>query len=252
MRWTSGTIELAADTACFLGRPALDRLVWREMPDVSASVSALIAGEADAVEAIPQQEELQRAARDSSLALVPYPSPFLMFVVFNTRRPLFASRDLRRAIAMAVDRTTIARSVFGPDAEAPVGATTKMQWVADGPVAQLPYDTAQAARLLDSLGWRRGASGVRARAGRPLRFAIAVPTTSRVRQQGAVLLQEQLRRAGVDLQIQPVDFAVLQQRAQSGNFDLLFWSSTLEASPSALVGDWTSASIPQVGDLGAY
>ena len=57
VRWDAGaTIEVAADTAYFLGRPMLDRVIWRIVPDLAAGVSTLAAGEGDAIQVIPQAE----------------------------------------------------------------------------------------------------------------------------------------------------------------------------------------------------
>lgn len=241
-RWTRGAeIVLEADTAFFLGRPNLDRLIWRVLPDVSTAVSALLAGEADAMEVIPQREAIERVQRAPRLRLEPYPSPFVAGILFNVRRPPFGERAVRRAIAMALDRATIVRNVFGPYGEVPVGSTSRTQWIARAAVPQLPHDTVAAARLLDSLGWRDGdGDGIRERAGRPLRFALLVPTTSQVRQQAAVLVQDQLRRIGVDLRIQTLEFGVFDGRTRAGNFDAMFFSWTLDPSPSVLAQFWAS------------
>jgi peptide/nickel transport system substrate-binding protein len=155
---------------------------------------------------------------------------------------------------MATNRATLAQSLFGPNADVPIGATTPMQWIGTLPARQLPFDTTAATRALDSAGWRPAAreGGVREKQGRPLRFTLLVPTTSRIRQQAAVLLQSQLRQVGVDLQIQPVEFAVLEQRAGNGTFDAAFLSRTLEASPSGLASDWSSgATVNQTGYVSA-
>lgn len=247
-RWTAGAeIVLTADSGFFLGRPHLDRIVWRILPDASTAVSAMLAGEADAIEVVTQRAELDRAAASPDLQLVPYPSPLLMFVMFNLRRPPFDDRGLRRALAMATDRATIVQSVFGEYAEVPLGATTRMQWISREAIRQLLLDTAAAAHALDSLGWRPGAGGVRRKGGRPLRINLLVPNTSQVRQQAAVLLQAQWRRLGVDLQIQVVDFAVLSQRTERGDFEAAFLARTLEASPSGLLGDWSSSATINYG-----
>lgn len=251
-RWTPGAdIVLEADSGYFLGRPALDRIVWRVLPDVSAAVSALIAGEADAMETIPQRDELDRARRAPDLTLIPYPSPILGGIAFNLRRPPFQDRELRRALAMAVDRATIVRNIFGDHGEVPAGSTTPMQWIAEGPVRQLPYDTVEAARILEARGWRDAdGDGLRERAGVPLRFTLLVPTTSRIRQQAAVLVQDQLRRVGVAVRIEPLDFAVFMQRSERGAFELVFFSRTLEASPGTLWTDWSTSAIGAVNSGG--
>lgn len=246
VRWEAGAvIELAADTASFFGRPRLDRLVFRVLPDVSAAVSALIAGEADAIEVIPQRDEIERALQAPDLRLIPYPSPFLAGIVFNLRPGrLFADQRLRHAIALAVDRETIVRSIFGPFGQVPAGAASPQQWIATLPVRQFPFDTAQARRELGALGWRDATGdGMLSRQGVPLRFTLLVPTTSRLRQQAAVLLQAELKAVGVDLRILPLEFNLFQRRTAAGDFDASFFSLTLDPTPSSLRQFWSSASV---------
>lgn len=254
LRWEAGTeIVLAADPGSFFGRPRLDRIVFRVMPDVSAAVSALIAGEADAIEVIPQRDEIERALQAPDLRLLAYPSPFVAGLVFNLRPGrLFADRELRRAIAMAVDRETIVRSIFGPYGEVPVGATSREQWIASNDVRQLGFDTLQAKRILDDRGWRYASgAGVRLKNGSPLRFTLLVPTTSRIRQQASVLMQAQLKALGVDLRIQPLEFNLFERRTASGDFDVSFFSRTLDPSPASLLQFWSTASIGR-DNVGGY
>jgi len=92
---------------------------------------------------------------------------------------------------------------------------------------------------------------VREKAGTPLRFTLLVPTTSRVRQQAAVLVQDQLKKVGVRVDVEPLDFAVFQSRSEHGQFDAAFFSRTLEASPSTLWTDWSTSAIGGV-NWGAY
>lgn len=239
LAWEHGAqITLIADTTWFLGRPHLSRIVWRVMPDVSAAVTALLAGEADAMEVIPQRDEIERAKQSPDLVLVPYPSPFLAGLLFNSRRPMFADRDVRRALAMAIDRATIVQSVFGPYGEVPVGAVSPMMWVAHGEVRQLPFDTTAASRLLDTRGWRMGADHVRHKGGQTLAFTVITPTTSRARQNVAVLLQDQLKRVGVAVTIQPLEITEFRRREHAGEYEAEMFNRTLDPSPSNLLQFW--------------
>jgi peptide/nickel transport system substrate-binding protein len=246
--WAAGSeIALAADTAWFLGRPGLDRLIWRVTPDLAAAVSGLLAGDADAMEVIPARGQLERVQQSTDVRLVPYPSPFYAGIVFNLRRALFADRDLRRALAMAVDRETVVRSVFGPFAEVALGASGPMQWVWSDSIRQLPFDTAAAARLLDQRGWLRGPDGMRAGHGTRLRFTLLVPTSSQARQQAAVIVQDELRRLGVDMRISPLEFTVMERRTQTGDFDAAFVSRTIDPSPASLLQWWSPGASDNIG-----
>lgn len=247
--WEPGAqITLAADTSWFLGRPGIARLIWRVTPELTTAVSQLLAGEADAMELIPSRAQLERAQASTRVRLVPYPSPFYAAVVFNLRRPLFQSRDLRRALAMAVDRTVVVRSVFGPWADVAVGATSPMQWIWSDSLRQLPYDPAAAGRALDALGWRRAApGGTRRKNGTPLAFTLLVPTSSPPRQQAAVIMQAELRRIGVAMRIEPLEFTVMDGRSQAGDFDAVFVSRTIDPSPSSLLQFWSAGAASNVG-----
>ena len=244
-RWEPGSqLEIVADTGWFRGRPRLDRIVWRVLPDVSTAVTSLIAGDADAMETIFAPDDIQRAEAASDIRLVPYPSPIIGGLTFNTARPPFDNRELRRALAMALDREQIVRSVFGRFGDVPNGALTRTVWASEGEIAQLPFDTAAAARTLDSLGWRlRPGTATRARGGRPLRLTLLVPSTSRVRQQAAVLIQAQWARIGAAVDIRVVEFALFSEREAAGDFEALMFSRTLDPSPSGITQWWTSGGI---------
>ena len=259
VRWDAGaTIEVAADTAYFLGRPMLDRVIWRIVPDLAAGVSTLAAGEGDAIQVIPQAELRARVSAAPDLRLVPYASNAVAYIAFNLKgrggrgaHPIFGDRDVRRAIAMGIDRVTVVRSLFGADGEVPVGATARAQWIWSDSIRQLPHDPAEARRLLDARGWRPGPDGMRARDGVPLRFTLLLPTVSRSRNDVAVLVQAQLRAIGVDMRLQPLEFTLFEQRCIRKDFDATFQARNLDASPSSVV-QLFSSSATQQGNYGSY
>jgi len=264
VRWDAGaSIEVAADTGHFLGRPGLDRVIWRIVPDPAAAASALVAGEADAVEIVPQAEQRARLRAALDIRLVRYPSNGVAYIAFNLRgrggrgaHPLFGDRDVRRALAMAIDRATVVRSLFGADSGAagdvPIGPTAQAQWIWSDSVRQLPFDTAGARRLLESRGWRdANGDGVRERNGVPLRFELLLPTTSRARNDAAIIVQAQLRAIGADMRLLPLEFALFEQRSARKDFDAAFQSRTLDASPASVLQLFGSEGVRQ-SNYGSY
>jgi peptide/nickel transport system substrate-binding protein len=109
----------------------------------------------------------------------------------------------------------------------------------DPNLRQIPFDLPRARRLLDSLGWRDiDHDGMRERSGRPLEFTLSVPSSSKARVQMAVLIQEQLRRAGAKVNVEQLDFPVLVDRERRRNFDMVINQWFTQPSPGAARGSW--------------
>ncbi len=245
--WERGTtITLDADPF-WQPAPAIRRLVWRFTADPDAALNLVLAGEAELLEHAGPPAQSDRAAADTLLRVMPYPSAVYGFAAFKFTGakgkpdPRFTDRAVRQALTLALDRATIARAIFGPNAGVPEGPVSRLQWIAGDGVSILPFDTAAASALLDSAGWRRDASGVRRHGATRLAFGLLVPSTSATRKLLAEALQESWRRLGADVSIDAVDFPVFQQRLAEGKFDTYIGAYLDEPSPRGLVDQWTRA-----------
>jgi peptide/nickel transport system substrate-binding protein len=252
--WQAGqAIELRSDTAFFLGRPGIRRLIWRITPDLGVAVTQLIAGQVDVREQLVTPEMIERVRAAKQVRLYPYSGNTYTYMVFNLRangdsakpHPVFGDREVRRALTMAVDRANLAKSALGDIGKVPPGPMSSLLWIWDEDTRTLPYDTAQAARILNARGWRdHDGDAVRDRDGQPLEFRVAVPMTSTLRRQYAQLLQEQFRMIGVRMEIDAIDGSVLQQRISSGKYDAALLSRSNDPSPSSgITQTWTRAGI---------
>lgn len=248
--WKPGDhIELAADSTFFLGRPHIRRLIFRFTSNQQVAVSQTIAGDADMISFLGPPDVVARARAAPQLALYPYRGSVHTDLVFNfvdpadtTRpHPLFAERDVRRALAMSVDRARLLQSVFGNLARVPPGPMTPMWWIWDTTLAQTKYDTTGARWLLERQGWRDSdGDGIRDKNGVKLSFHLLVPTTSGLRRQYARLLQDQFRKVGAEVQIDEVEPNVLDTRARTGQFDAVLASWNTDPSPSSGIAQtWT-------------
>ena len=250
VRWQSAqSIELEADSTFFLGRPGIRRLIWRFTPDLQVAVTQVIADQADVRDQLGPPENVERARAAPQLTLYPFRGNVYTYLTFNLRasgdtsqpHPIFADREVRRALTMAIDRASLVKSVLGDLGKVPPGPMSSLLWIWDPEIRQLPYDTAQAGRILNARGWRdHDGDGVRDKDGQPLTFRILVPTTSVLRRQYARLLQEQFRVIGVRAEIDELEFSVVAQRVQSGNFDTSIQSRSNDPSPSGITQSWTS------------
>ncbi len=250
--WVVGeSIDLSADSTFFRGRPGPRRIVWRFVADPAAAATQLVAGEADFLNAM-RRDDLSSIEGSDDLRVELVPSLAYAYIAFNFRdpedrtrpHPIFASRTVRQALSMAVDRQAIVRAVRGEYGHVPEGPVTRPLWIWDASVRALPYDTTRARRLLMQAGWRdRDDDGVLDRNGRVFQFELIVPTTSNDRQRSAVIVQEQLRRLGIVVAITPLDVPTWIERAQNGTADAYYGARTQDPSPASIEEAWSSAAI---------
>jgi peptide/nickel transport system substrate-binding protein len=248
-KWTPGTaVELVADTANYRGRAALDRVVWSVVSDATTAPTRLLTGAADFYERL-NPETVAQVPRHPDVRLAPYAGADYGFMWFNLRdgasdrpHPVFGDREARRALTRALDRAAMVQNVFDSLARPALGPFTRASGAADTTLAQLPYDTAAAARTLDSLGWKDAdGDGLRERGGRPLRFTILVPTTSAPRVKYATLIQAQLRRVGVEAAVEQVDGNTMGERLNRGAFDAAVGLWHTDPSAGTVRQTWGSA-----------
>ena len=247
VRWIPrAAVELVADTANYRGAPKLSRLVWSIAPDFNGALQRFLSGETDLFPQL-RPENLAEVAKHKELTTKTFRSLSYLFLQFNLRNPndhdrphpIFGNRELRRALTMATDRTALVRSVYDTLAQPALGPTLRAYPTTDPNLAQIPYDLPRARQILDSLGWRVTTSdSMRTRNDRPLRFTVSVPTTSSVRVQLAVLLQEQFRRAGVKMDIERLDFPVLSEKDRKRTIDATIGQWNTQPSPGAVLGSW--------------
>jgi peptide/nickel transport system substrate-binding protein len=250
VRWDAGSrLELAAVDSFPRGRAKLDRVIWSISPEMQTATRKVLAGEADFLEALTPGV-LADAMKHPELRVVPYSSFDYGFLRFNlhdgaSARPhgLFGDRALRRALTQALDRGLLVRSVFDTLAHVALGPFVRAQWTSDTTLSELPFDRAAATRTLDSLGWRVGVDGMRAKNGRPLEFTLLRPSSSATRGQFAVLIQEQLRLAGVKVHIETLDFGAFIARASKRQFDALMDGLRTGPSPAGVRDSWSSYGI---------
>jgi len=263
VRWRSGSaLELAADTSNYRGRPGLDRVIFSIAPDFNTALTRLVGGEADMLEQVPVVNAAQLAARPE-LRMTTSPGLDYNFIQFNLRdrrraatsHPLFGDRSLRRALSMAVDRKRTVQNVYDTLAAVALGPTVRAYPTTDTTLRQLPHSPGEAKRLLDSIGWTDvDGDGVRERNGRPLRFTLLVPSSSKARMSMAVLVQDQLKQVGATVNIEQLAYAAFVDRETRRDFDAVFGSWHVEASPGGIRQTWGSAGSRSAGgsNYGSY
>ena len=255
-RWEAGRrIELVADTNNYRGRAKLDRVIWSIVPDAGAALAQVLSGQSDLMEILPP-DQLPRIDSSKTVRSLPYPNLQYAYLGFNETdprnpsrpHPLFGDPALRRALSMAVNRRAMLQNVFGAAGRLLYGPYPRSLAFADTTLPTPPYDTTKARALLDSLGWRQTSpDAVRQRNGQALRFSLMAPVSSKARMAYAVLIQEQMRRVGVQVDIEQLQANAVMDRQVKRNYDAVLVAQSTDPSPSGYKQQWGSGSIPPAG-----
>lgn len=199
------------------GLPNVDRLVFRVLPTAATAVASLERGDVDFVLNVPGAD-IARLRSRGDVAVLPSAggsggSLCQEVLIPNLNRPPLGDVRIRRAIAHAIDRDFIVERVyFGQGRPATGPITHLMAWAYTADVRQYPYDPAEANRILDAAGMRRGEDGVR--------FALTFTHAASAQRLGQAL-REQLRAAGIMLHLLTLDFnAAVEQVFVKKTFDL--------------------------------
>lgn len=228
------------------GQGDIDRIIWRFAGDQDAAINLLLSGESHLMETVTPPA-LPRVRQDTALRELPYPAAVYGFVGFLHRtargvpHPLLANRSIRRALTLALDRPSLITASIGPGAVVPPGPMSRALWIWDDAIQTIGYDTAAAGRLLDSIGARRAADGIRWYRGRRMALDILVPATSTARRNLAQGIQEMWRRIGVPATVTTADFPIFQERLAAGRFETMIGAWLDEPTPRSLAEQWTRA-----------
>ncbi|MDZ5695661.1 ABC transporter substrate-binding protein [Chelativorans sp. M5D2P16] len=150
-------IRLEAFADHWGGAPKLDTVTYRFIPEPATAVAELQAGRVDIV--IPPTIPIgmiPTIENDPDLDLVSVTSPTVEALRFNTESGITADERVRKAIIMAIDRQAIIDSILAGQAEPIASFQGALSFGHDPEMEPLPFDPAEAKRLLSEAGVEPG------------------------------------------------------------------------------------------------
>jgi peptide/nickel transport system substrate-binding protein len=197
----------------FAGAPAIERVRFRIVPDATTRALELRRGTADvAINSLTPDMSLV-LARSPQLKMLTQPGATVSYIALSFEDPILARLPVRQALASATDRASIIRYLLRGQARPASSLLPPSHWAFDPNLPQIPYNPAHAAALLESAGFHTAPGGTR------LHLTLKVSTEESTRLLAEVL-QDQWRRAGIALEIRPLELATLLSDVSRGNFQL--------------------------------
>ncbi|CAN5316368.1 ABC transporter substrate-binding protein [soil metagenome] len=229
--WKRGaSIKLVRNDQYWDGdKPFLESIIFQVIPQAANRVPALQAGEIDELlDFYTPKPEVPRILADKGLSPRRGVNiPALYFMMFNTQSPLFAKKDVRHALAFAIDRQRLVKQVMNGIARPGAGAFGDgFRWLFNeevGYAKKFPLDPARAKALLAKAGVAAGTTTVR------MPFDVS---RAQMRAQSQII-QDNLRQVGLEVKLEPLERSVYYDRVFARkDFDLTLGSYFSAGDPA--------------------
>lgn len=210
------------DTYWDAGKPYLDGVEIQIIPDDTSRTTALVSGTVDLIEQVPHKD-IEIVEEADGMRLVGGTATNLRWLVFNTRRVPFDRAEVRRAIAMGIDRQPIIDAAVFGFGDPLVGMYPETFWFGyEGDVPD-PDLEAAAARL--------------AELGLPDDFRPGLLTWAQYGflSNTSVVVQEQLRQMGIESEIVAEENATYIQRFYEYDFDIAVMGASGYVDPNDFI-----------------
>ena len=237
-------VELRAFPGYRNGPPHIKRLIFRIIPNDLTRVLELEKGSVDLlVNAVPP-DAVNGLMHDKHIRVITGQGNAYEYLGFNMRDPVLGIKDVRRAIAHAIDRQAIIRYVLFNQAEPASGILPPWNRAYNDGIRQYDYDPALAGRLLDKAGFPEKHG---------YRFTLDFKTSDNpLSLRVAQAIAYQLEQIGIKVNLRSYEWATFYNDVRHGNFQIytLRWVGVMD--PDILYYAFDSHSVPPYGANRGY
>lgn len=239
--WIDGqNVTVKANEDYWDGRPYLDSVVLKIIPDAAAMLLQLENGDIDFYAGIPAADvdTVNAFAEKAGLEIVDGLALSYTFLGLNQSLDKYKDVRVRQAITHAINRQAIVDNVLQGRGEIAHVPESPLSWAYNPDVPIFEYDVEKANALLDEAGWVMGDDGYRYKDGEKFTMEIKTNQGNKTREDIAVILQQELKAVGIEVTPLIIEFSALIAAIDPGVWDydaiVLGWSLAIDPDPSGI------------------
>ena len=213
-----------------------ERVIIKAVAEKATQIQMMKSGEADFASDIPV-DSLAELKRSPGVEVLTPPSWKNLYFLINTKKFPTDNLKVRQAICYAWDYDTVANSIYNGLAEVAQGPVPKTMWGHNPNVPQYKFDLAKAKMLIEESGIPKD----------KIKFRLAYTAEDQERKSCAELLQANLKKIGIDMELTPGQFNVLWDQAKkletAANINVLRWWPSYPTPVDWLYGIFESTQV---------
>lgn len=236
-------VVLEAWDGAWEGRPPMDRVILRQVPDPTVRALELRKGSVQLVVNGLAPDVVPDFRADPDFRVVEDPGSNYVYLGLNLEDPILSHVAVRQAMARAIDRERLVESLYRGLGVVTETAMPPGHWARNDDLEPVPYDPPAARELLDAAGFPDPDGE-----GPAPRFRLTYKTsTDETALLQAQIIQAMLADVGIAIDIRSYEFATFYNDIKQGNFQVfsLTWTGIVDPDFYAFV--LHSARVPPEG-----
>lgn len=213
---TDERITLQAFDQWVGGKPKIANVTVRIIPDATTRVLEMRRGTVNfEINSIPY-DQVDQFKKSSDFNVQTAHGGAYQYIAFNMRDPILKSKQVRQALAYAIDRDRIVRDLLHGYGQVTETMFPPGHWARNDNLTKYNYDKNKAMQMLDAAGYKDPDGP-----GPKTRFKLNFRTsTDAEANQQAEMIQQMFREIGVDMQIQTSEFGTFMDDIKNGRFQV--------------------------------
>jgi peptide/nickel transport system substrate-binding protein len=249
----TGVALLDANKDYVDGAPKIDGIIFQAFDNTDAMVQALKVGDVDMLTSVPASAFATVQGFENVKATAIDNTYFYELIINSvdpnndpapTGHPALADPVVRLAIAHAIDKQDFVDIVFQGLAEPGdtiIGPAMGGGFWHNPNIVDIPFDTAEANRVLEEAGYVLGSDGVRAKGDLRLEFRLQFPSSLSVYARMADMMANWFKEAGMKANPEAMDEdSVVAATTPAGDYDLVIWSWEPDPDPDFILSVLTT------------
>lgn len=202
------------------GAPKIESIVFKPM-SADVGPSAVVGGEADLHQTSMMDPETIEMLTSAGCTVQELWWTSIRYLILNCENPLLKQKEVRQALAYAMDRAGIAENIFYGYGRVENTFLISTQWgyPGDDNINHYGYDPELAIQMLEKAGWEYK-DGVMYADGNPVSFHLDYPTGNPNVEKIALVLQQNYKDIGIELTVSMLEMAAFNEKMKSDDFDM--------------------------------
>lgn len=215
-------------------RPPLQRVVFKVIGDHLTGWNALRRGDVDETR-MPADIWTRESANPELTKIIDFKRFYTLsynFMAWNGRHPILRDKRVRRALAMCIPIEAVIQQLYSGTARAMTGPFVPDDPAYNPTVPAIRYDLDGARQLLAAAGWAdSNKDGILDKGGKPLKLELVIMSGAATTVQFAQMVQAEMKKVGVDMELVTLDPAIAVQRILGGNYQAAYLGFDLDNDP---------------------